>query len=84
LSKSKNLLLVAQKQLLELPLDIRFAVGPSNCILEQLSGISQVQLFLDMSSVCFNRFYAEMQSSGDFACAVTLADHSEDFEFSVA
>ena len=57
---------------------------PLNCVLNQLGCVSEVELFLNVRAMRFDRLNAEMELFGNLAGAVALADEAEHFEFAIA
>src|SRR5947209_8354751 len=47
---------------------------PLNRVTDQFRRVLQIELFLDLLAVIFDRLHAEMKFLGDLACAAPLAD----------
>src|SRR5688572_774653 len=56
-------------------------IAPLNGVLNQLRGVIEVELLLDMCAMGFDRLYAQVKLLGDLSRALALADHVEYFQF---
>ena len=62
----------------------RLLSDPLHGVTRHLPGIGKIQLFLNVGTMCFHRFRAQMKFRGDIAHFMSFADQFQDLQLTVA
>src|SRR6476646_10094353 len=60
------------------------ALAPADCLTQEFRRVRKIELVLNARTIGLDRLDADMQVGGNASCVQTLAEQSENFEFSIA